>query len=470
MTKPLPESPFLSGNFAPWPMEGEVRDLEVEGEIPEALRGTYYRNGSNPQFPPGPNYHWFNGDGMIHAIRFDDDRCSYRNRWVRTARFELERELGGSLFGGFGAESDPRTEGVSGNASNTHVMSHAGKLLSLWEAGPPYEIDPETLETIGIHDYDGAFVRERFGRSAPDIMTAHPKVMGATGEWVAFGYSPMDPHLVYHEIDANGKLTRSDEIQAPFACMMHDFIASSEHVIFPHFPGVFDFESVAQGGSPITWKPELGTQIGVLARGASVDDVMWIGHDPCFSFHTVNAWTEGSKLVADLWKFPQLVLFETEQPNTTPPTLYRWTIDLESGSLREEQLDDAPAEFGRIDPRRMGERHRHVFSLGSIGIDGMSGAPEGFNSLFHYDLDTGSRKAHTLSGGDCFGEPVYIPASAEAKEGEGFVIALAYRRAEDRSEMLVLDAENLEAKPLAVIRLPHRIPFGFHGDWRPATA
>jgi len=467
MSKPMPDSPFLSGNFAPWPMEGEVHDLVVEGEIPEELRGTYYRNGSNPQHAPGPNYHWFTGDGMIHAVRFDDDRVSYRNRWVRTERFLKERELGEAVFGGFGGQADPRSEGISGNSSNTHVVRHAGKLLSLWEAGPPYELDPDTLETRGVYDYDGAFRRERFGELKPDIMTAHPKILGATGEWIGFGYSPMEPHLVYHEVDANGKLTRSDEIAAPFACMMHDFATSSQHAILPHFPGVFDFESAAKGGPPICWRPELGTRIGVLDRKKGADDVMWIEHEPCFSFHTVNAYTEGTKLVADLWKFPQLVLFETEERDDTPPTLYRWTIDLESGTLSEEHLDDAPAEFGRIDPRRVGERHRHVYSLGSLGVEGMSGAPEGFNCLFHYDLDSGARKAHQLPHEDCFGEPVYIPRNAEAEEGEGFVMALVYRRSENRSDMLVLDAQNLDAKPLAIVRFPHRIPFGFHGDWCP---
>ena len=100
MSRPFPDDPFLRGNFAPWPMEGEIYDLVVEGEIPWELNGTLYRNGSNPQFAPRGKYHWFDGDGMIHALTISSGKAHYRNRWVRTQRFQMERDAGESLFGG----------------------------------------------------------------------------------------------------------------------------------------------------------------------------------------------------------------------------------------------------------------------------------------------------------------------------------------------------------------------------------
>ena len=152
-----------------------------------------------------------------------------------------------------------------------------------------------------------------------------------------------------------------------------------------------------------------------------------------------------------------------------PPTLHRWTIDLERQALVDEALDDAPAEFGRIDDRYVGKPYRHLYSLGTLQIPEAAGEPQFFNSLFHYDMTTGSRKAHRLNGpGDCFGEPQFIPRSADAPEGDGFVIAIVYRAVENRSDLLILDAQNIEAPPLATIRCPHRIPFGFHGNWQQA--
>jgi carotenoid cleavage dioxygenase len=469
MSAPFPESPFTEGNFAPWLDEEDIHDLSVEGEIPEALHGSYYRNGSNPPYPPGPNYHWFFGDGMIHAFHFEGGRCSYLNRWVRTERLAAQRKYGEAIFGGIGPKGspDPRAEGVSGNASNTHVLWHAGRLLSLWEAGPPYELDPITLETRGIHDYGGEFYRERYGQRSPDIMTAHPKLDPDTGEWVAFGYSPMQPWLVYHTADRDGRLTRSFELDAPFPSMMHDFLVSAEHALFPVFPAVFDFDSMAKSGLPLSWEPERGTQLGVLPRGGTAEDLRWFAHDPCYSFHTVNAQTRGTSVIADLFVFPHAPLIRG--PESQPPTLRRWTVDLVGGGITEQQIDDSPAEFGVIDPRHVGKAYRHAFTLGSVDHPDMKGQPDGFNSLFHYDLEADRREVHRLGDGDVAGEPCFVPRSPDAPEGDGYVLSIVYRRSENRSDVLVIDTQHFEGDPVAVVSMPHRIPFGFHGSWRPAN-
>ncbi len=470
MSRPFPDSPFLRGNFAPILMEGDAPDLVVEGEIPSELRGAYYRNGSNPQFAPSPSYHWFEGDGMIHGFWFGDGRVDYRNRWVRTARFELERSEGRSLFGGLGSgTADGKTEGVSGNTANTNIIWHAGRLLALWEAGPPTELDPATLDTIGVWDDGGAFHRERFGQLAPDIMTAHPKEDPDTGELLGFGYSPMAPWMVYHVVGADGHVKRSDVVDAPFPNMMHDFVTTSEHVLFPHHPAIFDFERMAENGSLLSWQPERGSHIGVMPRSGGNDDIVWIEKEAGYVFHYVNAWSEGSTVYADVFHLDQIALrLSGDEPPPRPPTLHRWTIDLESGSLKDEALDDAPAEFGRVDPRVVGKRYADAWTLGSHGIPRAAGEPMNNNCIFHYDMRSGGRRMFKLPEGDATGEPQFVPRSADAAEGDGFVLAIVYRGAENRSDLIVLDAQQIEAGPLATIQCPVRIPWGFHGNWRPA--
>ena len=150
MSRAFRDDPFLRGNYAPLLIEGEAFDLPIEGELPRELHGTLYRNGPNPQFAPRGRYHWFDGDGMIHAFRLRDGRASYRNRWVRTARFAHERAAGEALFGGIAdlASGDLRVAGTPPNAANTNIVWHAGRLLALWEGGPPHALDPVTLETL----------------------------------------------------------------------------------------------------------------------------------------------------------------------------------------------------------------------------------------------------------------------------------------------------------------------------------
>src|SRR3954454_20101891 len=98
-----PISPHVQGLMAPVDDERDDADLEVEGTVPGALSGRFLRNGPNPQFPPPPGYHPFDGDGMVHAIDLDAGRARYRNRWIESKGLQAERRRGRALYGGLGA-------------------------------------------------------------------------------------------------------------------------------------------------------------------------------------------------------------------------------------------------------------------------------------------------------------------------------------------------------------------------------
>ncbi len=458
MSRPYPDDPFLRGNYAPWPMEGEIHDLVVEGELPRELNGTLYRNGPNPQFAPRGRYHWFDGDGMIHAVTIRDGKAHYRNRWVRTQRFQMERDAGEALWGGLAdwANSDPRVEGIFPNAANTNIIVHGGKLLGLWEAGPPHELDPHTLETRGIYDFDGKL-------QGP--MTAHPKIDPETGELLFFGYSPFPPYLRYYVAAADGKITRSEEIEVPVPTMMHDFITTRDHVIFMVFPATFRLENFASG-SPIRWEPELGTKVGVIPRNGTSADVRWFETDPCYVFHPMNAYSENGRVIADVCRFDRLPLFDGAEANDLTnggsAKLTRWTLDLRSGTMKEQQLDDSPAEFPRLDERYAGLSYRYGYTGGRCGNPSDAGF---FNALFRYDHKTGGKQVCDFGPTGFPLEPIFVARSAQSAEGEGFLLTVVYRQDENRSDLLILDAENIAHTPLATVKLPHRIPFGFHGNW-----
>ena len=462
MARPFPSDPYLEGNFAPLSFEADANDMVVIGEIPRCLEGALYRNGANPQYAPRGRYHWFSGDGMIHGFFFENGRVSYKNRWVRTERWKAERAAGEALFGGITdpGNNDPRVEGVSGNTANTNIVWHGGRLLALWEAGLPTELDPATLETRGTWDFAGRLVR----RNHPTgIMTAHPKLDPRTGEMLMFGYSPVEPYLVYNVVDRNGILTKSIELDVPWPSMMHDFITTAEHVIFPVFPAVFDIGAIANGGEVMSWQPERGTMLGVMPRDGEAKDLRWFQTDPCYVFHPMNAHSEGQRVIAEVARFPVVPLFG--QQGEGPANFYRFTIDLERGTAKQEKLDEVTMEFPRLDERYTGLPYAHGYAAGALrGDHGIVG----FDSILHYNVQTGSRSAHVLREGSYTGEPVFVPSRPGAPEGEGVLLATVYREDEHSSDLLVLDAENVEKDPLATIKLPTRVPFGFHGNWRPA--
>ena len=153
MAAPFPNHPNLVGGFAPIHMECDYPDLVVAGEVPKELSGAFFRNGPNPQFAPRGDYHWFGGDGMIHGFYIREGKVSYRNRYVRTVKWNKEHEAGRALFGAFNPmDNDPSVQGIETDGlANTNVVWHAGKLLALEEAHAPFELDPHTLESCLLY-------------------------------------------------------------------------------------------------------------------------------------------------------------------------------------------------------------------------------------------------------------------------------------------------------------------------------
>ena len=463
MTETYADHPYLQGNYAPLRMESDLNDLIVEGEIPQDLYGSYYRNGPDPQFPPmGGNYHWFGGDGMIHAFHFENGKVSYKNRWIQTSKWKQERKAGKSLVNLLNPmEPDPlwNPEGEDGTA-NTSIIFHGDRLLALEEGHPPFEIDPFTLKSIGSHNYEGKLLSP---------MTAHPKIDPLTGEMFSFSYGFGDNKMTYFVVDADGKLTHYSEFTTPYSSMVHDFMVTSQHVIFPVFPLVIDLEQAMMGNAPIAWDGKRPSYIGIMPRDGSVEDIKWIEDDPCYVFHAMNAYTEGDKIVADMMQFEEAPLFphvdgSAPDPKKAEARLNRWEIDLSSnsGKINKNLLDDDMGEFPRLDERFSMLDYRHGFYASRIGDpSGIS-----WNAIAHLDHQTGNKKFFVVDKEDAVGEPIFVPTSGDAEEGNGFLITLAYKGKENRSDLLIFNAMDVESGPIATAHLPHRVPYGFHGNWR----
>jgi carotenoid cleavage dioxygenase len=463
MNAPVRINPYLTGNFAPIHSEDDYPALVIKGEIPKALHGSYYRNGPNPQFEPrDPNHHWFAGDGMIHAFHVADGKVAYRNRYVHTNKYVLEHEAGRSLFGTFGnpATSDASVIGKDGGVGNTNIVWHAGRLLALEEGHNPFELDPVTLASRGYIDYAGPAMR----------FTAHPKMDPETGEMVFFGYSaggmPFTDDVAYGVVDKTGKVTRLDLFKAPYSSMIHDFFVTRNHVMFPVLPLSGSMERAMNGLPPFAWEPEKGAYVGVMRRDAGVDTIRWFQTDPCYVFHPMNMWEEGTRIVIDVMQYPNAPLFPNADGSQGKPAaarLVRWTLDLagDTDTIKQQPLDDLAGEFPRFDERHAGLAYRHgYFAANSRGEEKVL-----FDSIAHIDLKTGKRSVHTFADG-MPGEPVFVPRAADAPEGEGYLVATVYRPSTDRSDFVVFDAMDVAKGPIGVAELPRRIPFGFHGNWR----
>lgn len=457
-------NPYLAGNFAPIRSEDDF-DLEVSGEIPAGLRGALFRIGANPQFEPrDPNHHWFAGDGMVHGFYLADGKASYRNRYVRTPKWELENEAGQALFGTFGnpMTTDPRAMGKDSGVANTNIVWHAGRLMALEEGHAPFEMDPRTLDSKG-------YVEAYRGRT-----TAHPKLDPVTGEMPWFGYGvgdmPMSAGMSYGVTNAAGEVVRRDDFQAPFASMVHDFMVTRNHVLFPILPLTGSLERAMKGLPPFAWEPEKGAYVGVMRRDADVSTIRWFNTEACYVFHPLNAWEEGDKLYCDVMRYNVAPLFpkaDGSRGDKAAARLVRWTFDLAGASdaIKEEPLDDLDGEFPRVDPRVETLKHRHGwYACDPGGLQTVK-----MTAIAHLDFETGKRQVYALNGGDMTSEPVFVPRSKDAPEGDGWLTAVVWRAAENRSDLLIFEARDIEKGPVAVAKIPRRVPFGFHGNWADLT-
>jgi carotenoid cleavage dioxygenase len=473
---------YLADEFAPLHKEYTLTDLEVIGTIPEYLDGRYLRNGPNPIGEVDPElYHWFVGDGMVHGIRIREGKAEwYRNRWVRgpLAAMALGEQVPDGHFA------------VSGIGANTNVIGHAGKTLALVESGVAnYELTEE-LDTVGVCDFDGTLTGG---------YTAHPQRDPETRELHAVSYSMQRGNTVqYSVIGVDGRARRTVDIEVAGSPMMHDFSLTERHVVFYDLPVTFDSGqavamTVPRGlrlparlllsavigrvriPDPITarqprtknsdrrfpysWDPRYPARVGVMPREGENRDVRWFDVEPCYVFHPLNAYDDGDTIVLDVVRHPKM--FDTDHlgPNEGPPTLDRWTVDLADGKVRESRVDDRGQEFPRVDERLVGKRHRYGYAP-AVG-DGASGT----DTLLKHDLVGGNTDTRSFGAGKSLGEFVFHPSSADAAEDDGVLMGYIYDRPTDRSELAILDAQTLQ--DVASVKLPHRVPAGFHGNWVP---
>ena len=459
--------PDLRGNLMPVGDERTDEPCPVDGVLPEGLRGTFIRNGPNPMFEPVSSYHLLDGDGMLHGVTFGDDGVTYRNRWIRSKGLGAEMELGRSVYRGLGEVMEfpsPELVGDAGpvkNPANTHIIRHAGHWLALWEGGLPTEVTSD-LETIGEYDFDGRL------RGA---LTAHPRLDPRTGEMLAFAYNPLEPVLRYYVVDATGALVHKVKFDLPAAVMMHDFIITEDHAVFLDSPIVFDLENMGKGPL-VNWKPENGTRIGVMPRMGTADDLRWFEIEPGHVQHFWNGWAEGNRIEFSGSRYPApdfgidpTFPLDQQVPKGDPGCPARYWVDLDAGTAGWEALDDLPGDFNRINDDYNGVRSRYAYMSAYGGEIEDLGY---FDAIVKYDHDSGERTMWSAGDDAQVGESVFAPDPNGTAEDDGWLVNAVYFSDTDHTDVCVLDARDVAAGPVARVRMPRRIPFGFHANWFPS--
>ncbi|MPT47932.1 MAG: carotenoid oxygenase family protein [Sphingobium sp.] len=470
--------------FAPMAFEADVADCQVEGTIPDGLNGAFVRVGGDWAFPPKhKDDSIFNQDGYVSRFRIKNGRVDYKGRWIQTERYKNNRAAGRQLYGYYRNpfDAEPEVAHVDqpwrNTVANTAVEVNAGRVFALKEDALPTEINPITLETKGACDFGGKYKSQTF--------TAHPKIDPVTGELLTFGYEAtglVSDDLWFYVIDRNGNVTRETRIKVPYVSMVHDWAITDKHVIFPVFGYVTDMDRLKAGKIHWAWDRNAPTYYGILPRDGDAKDIRWFKGPNRGIVHTFNARTEGDKVILeapifDSNPFPFFPYLDGSKWNAAESRSFirRITFDLGSkddGYVEDTLFPDVPVvDLGRVDERFMGKDNRYAYTSFNDPTKPLdrdrvgTGARRITNSYGIFDMKDQTMRSFFAGTTHSLQEVSFVPRSADAEEGDGWLIGTASNYANMNTEMVIADATRPEEGTVARIILPFRASAQVHGRW-----
>ena len=486
--------------------EREVGVEATQGAIPEDLRGTLYRCSPGNFERGGERYkHVLDGDGFVLRVDVRDGGATVNGRFVETPAFREEREadkvLYRNTFGTQPKEGNFLNANLK-NVANTNCVAHGGRLLALWEAGAPFELDTVTLETLGeatdlVRDCTsvrgvtldgGGELDDTLGFG--DAHTAHPHVDPATNNLVSFTWAQQpitgDMRLTFTEKDEHWRDTKDPVRLSMAGCTLapHDFGLTERYHVVVENRMTMDMAAFALGFKGAAQALEMDTSNGARVHLVPRDGGQPVVVDipPFFCIHvglaydsldgTVSIVTSGWDLEDEAEfpggdKVPFLGSWSGDAPDfdRIPPTwLFETVVDPASAKLVSHGVltgaEKMCIEHPHHDPRTATPKFVFASLCNDVGV---SSPPQGYAKF-----DLSGDEAPVLwyaPGGRAFCEElVVVPkASADERDDAVWLLGLAYDPEADETSLLVLDGADLAHGPVATVPLPRPIPHGLHG-------
>lgn len=472
----------------PGTLDLRVAATAITGTVPEALRGgRLLSNGPGWSVFGDWKAHPFDGHGYVRAFAFDDDGAvSVRGRYVETAVYREERAAGRMVRRGFASNVGPHFWQNLGfrtprNVANTTIIRRGDTLLAGWEGGAPYALHAETLETIGEETFGGVI--------AAQATLAHMHADAQRDRLILCSVkNGPTATFRFRELDSTNVVVATYEAAIAGPLFAHDFAHTANSVIVARNPLRMrprELLKLVAGSSTLlrcleTKLDEPGA-LCVIARGGGPTRFVTLP-DTAFVVHFGNAFERADgTIVVDVCAFtrfefgeefgfagPQAPYDPTLPDKRGPQRLYR--VEIPAGATEASWRLLAPfgVDFPRVHPRGEGQDVPVLF--GACRADDRFSDP--FDSIIRVDLRAAAdddRASTVWTAGDetvFVGEPVFVPTDADPGCTDGHVLVVVSDGERGLSRLVVLDATDIAAGPVADVPLP-LLPAAFHGDWDP---
>lgn len=459
--------------------ESFAREItDIEGTLPAGLDGTLLRNGAGATSVGEDRVAFLDAHALVAALDVRDGRAYFRAVHPDTAarreelaagrltRRRVFTNLRGWWKNAFNLEL--------GNSACHDVYAWGGKVYAA-DLGEHWALTAPSLATEGPERWSSVVERD-------ELLAPMPRDDVARGRLVAYALrrSPSKgDSLAFVEVDeALGKVARTAAV--PLKGIVHDQAFTDRWYATFQIPVTPKPLPALLGTAPLWWAfgwREEGPTLILAPRGREGEAVK-VRLDASLRtiFHVINAYDDGDDVVIDAMGYDGPVLFDVVMPaakgraHRTPPNnrIVRVRATPANGTATVEPFEGAFGEAPEVAPAMHGKRHRAAwFAALPSGLEREASTYLFARRVGRLDVESGEVTSWDAGEG-CHVSPVaFAPDTSSDDPEAGWALAWVLDLAKETCDVVVLDANDLPAGPIARVKLGAYLPATSHTRFAP---